>query len=200
MGNRIARRDFLKLAGLGSVGVVLASALPGVVQAHDDDDFFFLQLSDTHWGFEGAPNPDARGTLPKAIRSINSLEQRPDFIMFTGELTHTTARPVERRKRMSEFKSMVSELNVKTVRFMPGEHDASLDNGKAFQEFFGPTHYTSDHKGIHFIVLAPPPPSAPTYILMALPGRAPPPARRSAGIRFARSPRTAHPPACRGAD
>ena len=153
MGNRIARRDFLKLAGLGSVGVVLASALPGVVQAHDDDDFFFLQLSDTHWGFEGAPNPDARGTLPKAIRSINSLEQRPDFIMFTGDLTHTTDSPVERRKRLSEFKSMVSELNVKTVCFMPGEHDASLDNGKAFQEFFGPTHYTFDHKGIHFIVL-----------------------------------------------
>ncbi|HZS68268.1 MAG TPA: metallophosphoesterase [Burkholderiales bacterium] len=153
MGNRIARRDFLKLAGLGSVGVVLASALPGVVQAHDDDDFFFLQLSDTHWGFEGAPNPDARGTLPKAIRSINSLEQRPDFIMFTGDLTHTTDSPVERRKRLSEFKSMVSELNAKTVRFMPGEHDASLDNGKAFQEFFGPTHYTFDHKGIHFIVL-----------------------------------------------
>src|SRR5581483_4695979 len=152
MGNRIARRDFLKLAGLGSVGVVLASALPGVVQAHDDDDFF-LQLSDTHWGFEGAPNPDARGTLPKAIRSINSLEQRPDFIMFTGDLTHTTDSPVERRKRLSEFKSMVSELNAKTVRFMPGEHDASLDNGKAFQEFFGPTHYTFDHKGIHFIVL-----------------------------------------------
>ncbi len=48
---------------------------------------------------------------------------------------------------------MVSELNAKTVRFMPGEHDASLDNGKAFQEFFGPTHYTFDHKGIHFIVL-----------------------------------------------
>jgi hypothetical protein len=153
MGNRIARRDFLKLAGLGSVGVVLASALPGVVQAHDDDDFFFLQLSDTHWGFEGAPNPDARGTLPKAIRSINSLEQRPDFIMFTGDLTHTTDSPVERRKRMSEFKQMVSELNAKTIRFMPGEHDASLDNGKAFQEFFGPTHYTFDHKGIHFIVL-----------------------------------------------
>src|SRR5689334_20055997 len=72
MGNRIARRDFLKLAGLGSVGVVLASALPGVVQAHGDDDFFFLQLSDTHWGFEGAPNPDARGTLPKTIRAINN--------------------------------------------------------------------------------------------------------------------------------
>jgi hypothetical protein len=47
----------------------------------------------------------------------------------------------------------VSGLEVKTLRFMPGEHDASLDNGKAFQEFFGGTHYTFDHKGVHFIVL-----------------------------------------------
>ena len=36
---------------------------------------------------------------------------------------------------------------------MPGEHDASLDNGKAFKEFFGATHYTFDHKGVHFIVV-----------------------------------------------
>jgi hypothetical protein len=47
----------------------------------------------------------------------------------------------------------VSALQVKTVRFMPGEHDASLDDGKAFKEFFGPTHYTFDHKGAHFIAL-----------------------------------------------
>src|SRR5678816_29938 len=54
---------------------------------------------------------------------------------------------------MREFKDIVKDLKVKTVRFMPGEHDASLDNGKAFQEFFGATHYTFDHEGVHFIVL-----------------------------------------------
>ena len=153
MAKRFDRRDFLRLAGIGGVGVVFASALPGVARAHGDDDFFFLQLSDTHWGFEGAPNPDARGTLPKAVRSINALKQRPDFIIFTGDLTHTTDSPVERRKRLSEFRQIVGELGVKELRFMPGEHDASLDNGKAFQEFFGPTHYTFDHKGVHFIVI-----------------------------------------------
>ena len=151
--SKIDRRDFLKLAGLGSIGVVFSSALPGVAHAHDADDFYFLQLSDTHWGFEGPPNPDAKGTLKKAVASVNALEHQPDFIVFTGDLTHTTDNPVERRKRMTEFKQIVSELKVKTVRFMPGEHDASLDNGKAFQEFFGKTHYTFDHKGVHFIAL-----------------------------------------------
>ncbi len=151
MTRMIDRRDFLKLAGLG--GAVFASALPGVSLAAGQDDFFFVQLSDTHWGFQGAPNPDAKGTLKKAVAAVNSLERTPDFIMFTGDLTHTTDNPVERRERLSQFKEIVSELKVKTVRFMPGEHDASLDNGKAFQEFFGPTHYTFDHKGVHFIVL-----------------------------------------------
>ncbi len=153
MANEINRREFLKLASLSGVGVVFASALPGMARAADQDDFYFLQLSDTHWGFEGPPNPDAKGTLKKAIASVNGLEYQPDFVVFTGDLTHTTDNPVERRKRMSEFRDIVSELKVKTVRFMPGEHDASLDNGKAFGEFFGSTRYTFDHKGVHFIVV-----------------------------------------------
>jgi 3',5'-cyclic AMP phosphodiesterase CpdA len=74
-------------------------------------------------------------------------------VIFTGDLTHTTDDPKERRKRMTEFRDIVSALKVKEVRFIPGEHDASLDNGKAFKEFFGPTNYTFDHKGVHFIVL-----------------------------------------------
>ena len=151
MAATIDRRDFLKLAGLG--GVVFASGLPGVTLGAGQDEFYFVQLSDTHWGFEGPPNPDAKGTLKKAVAAVNSLEREPDFIMFTGDLTHTTDNPVERRKRLSEFKEIVKDLKVKTVRFMPGEHDASLDNGKAFQEFFGATHYTFDHKGVHFIVV-----------------------------------------------
>ncbi len=153
---KIDRRDFMKLAGLG--GVVFASGLGRTVFTADGassaaDDFFFVQLSDTHWGFEGPPNPDAMVTLRKAVRAVNSLADQPDFIVFTGDLTHTTDDPNERRKRMAQFRDIVSDLKVKTMLFMPGEHDASLDQGQAFQEFFGKTHYTFDHKGIHFIVL-----------------------------------------------
>jgi 3',5'-cyclic AMP phosphodiesterase CpdA len=87
------------------------------------------------------------------VATVNSLAEQPDFIVFTGDLTHTTDDPKERRKRMAEFRDIVAELKVKQVRFMPGEHDASLDWGEAYQEFFGKTHYTFDHKGVHFIVL-----------------------------------------------
>jgi len=151
------RRQFLQLAGVG--GAVWMSGLSGQAHAADApkatayEDFFFVQLSDTHWGFEGPPNPDARGTLPKAVAAVNALAQKPDFIIFTGDLTHTTDDPKERRQRMTEFRDVVSELKVKPVRFIPGEHDASLDEGKAFKEFFGPTQYTFEHKGVHFIVL-----------------------------------------------
>jgi hypothetical protein len=152
MKHMINRRDFLTLAGLG--GLAYASGLAGCAGVRrPDDDFYFVQLSDAHWGFEGPPNPDARGTLPKAVAAVNSLTPPPDFIVFTGDLTHTTDDPVERRKRMREFQGIIRGLRVRDVHFMPGEHDASLDHGAAFQEFFGRTHYTFDHKGVHFIVL-----------------------------------------------
>jgi hypothetical protein len=150
------RREFLKLAGIG--GVVFVSGLGPLAFAAEKksagNDFFFVQLSDTHWGFDGPKvNPDAKGTLQKAVAAVNGLPKQPDFIVFTGDLTHTTDNPQERRKRMGEFKEIISQLKVKNIRFMPGEHDASLDNGQAFQEFFGKTHYTFNHKGVNFIVL-----------------------------------------------
>ena len=151
----IDRRTFLQLAALGG-GAVFASSLAGAARAAGAgyDDFYFVQLSDAHWGFNGpAVNPDAQGTLPKAIEAVNALAEQPDFVIFTGDLTHTTDNPVERRKRMTEFKQIVSKLEVKDVRFMPGEHDAALDHGKAFGEHFGDTHYTFEHKGVHFIAV-----------------------------------------------
>jgi hypothetical protein len=148
------RRDFLHLAGLGG-GAIFSASLAGCAAGtgRPRSDFYFVQLSDTHWGFQGAANPDARGTLPKAIAAVNALPRQPDFVVFTGDLTHTTDDPAERRRRMAEFKEVVSELKVKTVRFMPGEHDASLDRGAAFREMFGNTWYRFDHQGVHFMTL-----------------------------------------------
>ncbi|HYA15042.1 MAG TPA: metallophosphoesterase, partial [Syntrophales bacterium] len=153
----IDRREFLKLTGIGSVVFVTGLGSLGRLKdasASEYDDFFFVQLSDTHWGFTGpAVNPDFTGTLKKAVAAVNDLKNQPDFIMFTGDLTHVTDDDAVRRKRLSEFRDIISQLKVKNIRFMPGEHDAGLDEGKAFQEFFGKTHYSFDYKGVHFIVL-----------------------------------------------
>jgi hypothetical protein len=155
------RRELMKLVALGGGAVYLSglagcSAMAGSTAMKGGagyDDFYFVQLSDSHWGFSGAPNPDAANTLRQAVAAVNSLKDPPEFVVFTGDLTHTTDDPRERRRRMAQFKEIVSALQVKQVRFMPGEHDASLDRGAAFQEFFGETHYAFDHKGVHFIAI-----------------------------------------------
>jgi 3',5'-cyclic AMP phosphodiesterase CpdA len=154
MTQPIDRREFLKLAGLG--GAVFASGLAGCASmaGGKQEEFYFVQLSDSHWGFKGAAlNPDADGTLQKAVAAVNALPEQPDFIIFTGDLTHTTDDPKERRRRLAEFKDIVSKLNNKNLRFMPGEHDASLDKGEAWKEFFGPSYYSFDHKGVHFAAI-----------------------------------------------
>jgi len=150
-----SRRDVLKLMGVG--GVVFGSGLAGAAakdkKSSVDSDFFFLQLSDTHWGYSGPANPEADVTLKKVVETINGVSARPDFIVFTGDLTHTTDDGAVRRRRMGEFKQIVAQLKTRTLHLMPGEHDASLDAGRAFQESFGATHYTFDHKGVHFVAL-----------------------------------------------
>jgi hypothetical protein len=153
---KIDRRDFLRLLGIGSAVLVLGPRVgAGAAEtAAGKDDFFFVQLSDTHWGFSDPKiNPDFAGTLKKAIAAVNGMKAQPDFVMFTGDITHTTDDPKERRKRMAEARDIISGLKVKNIRFMAGEHDAGLDNGEAFQEYFGKTHYTFDHKGVHFVVV-----------------------------------------------
>jgi 3',5'-cyclic AMP phosphodiesterase CpdA len=152
----VDRREFLKLAGLG--GVVFASGLPGCASfgtTGAPQDFHFLQLSDVHWGYDNASvNPDFKGTLHKAITAVNALDQKPDFVVFTGDLTQTTDDRNLRRARLKEFRDIAASLNVRKVYYFAGEHDAALDRGEAYQEIFGETlRYTFDHKGIHFIVL-----------------------------------------------
>ena len=149
------RRELMKLLGLG--GVVLGSGLPGFSLAASKgkpaEDFMFLQLSDSHWGFSGPPNPEADRTLKEAVQAVNASKEKPDFIVFTGDLTHTTDDDALRRKRMTEFKAIVSELRVPKVYFLPGEHDAALDKGQAYQEHFGVLHQSFVHKGVHFVAL-----------------------------------------------
>ncbi len=161
MAAEFDRRDFLRLAGIG--GLAFASSLgmggcatragSAMAAGKPDEDFYFVQLSDSHWGFEGPPNPDAHGTLPKAIAAVNALAQPPDFVVFTGDLTHLTPDRALRRERLAQFRDEVAKLKVREVRFLPGEHNASLDRGEAYQEFFGPTHYVFDRGGVHFIAL-----------------------------------------------
>jgi hypothetical protein len=156
----IDRREFLQLLSVG--GAVFASGLqggcardakPGGGEGGAADDFFFAQVSDTHWGFKGPPNPEAASTLPQAIERLNALPAQPDFVVFTGDLTHTTDDAAERRKRLAGFAGLAGGLKAPRLLYLPGEHDGSLDASAAFQERFGPTRWSFDHKGVHFVAI-----------------------------------------------
>ena len=132
---KIDRRDFLKLIGVGGAVLVLGprGSSSAAEMKSGQNDFLFVQLSDPHWGFNDPKiNPDFAGTLKKAIAAVNDMKMQPDFVVFTGDITHNTDDPKERRKRMSEARDIISGLKVKNVKFMAGEHDAGLDNGEAF--------------------------------------------------------------------
>lgn len=149
---KLTRRDALRLAAAGG-GIVFASRLmPRAAVAAED--FYFVQLSDTHWGFDDPKaNPDPRHSLDEVVQTVLALPQAPDFVVFTGDLTHMTKDGAVRRQRMAEFKDIIRPLSgIRTV-FLPGEHDAAADRGAAFQENFGVTHQSFDHKGIHFVTL-----------------------------------------------
>ena len=153
--NPLDRRHFLQLAAFG--GAVFSSALPGARAATAADEFYFVQLSDSHWGSRGTQGKPqgqgvARGTLPKAVAAVNALREPPDFVIFTGDLTHTTEDGRERRRRMGEFQQIVSQaaacvgaLHPRRARCRAGP------SGAPISEFFGRPHLPFDHKGVHFI-------------------------------------------------
>jgi len=157
MQSNLDRRAFLQLAGYGGAvfasGLGLGACATGPGSSGANKDFFFVQLSDTHWGYGGPANPDAQGTLPKAIAAVNALPADPDFIVFTGDLTHLTLDGKVRRARLAQFRDQVAALRVRDIRFLPGEHDASADHGEAYREFFGASYYAFDHNGVHFVAL-----------------------------------------------
>jgi 3',5'-cyclic AMP phosphodiesterase CpdA len=129
------------------------AALLGRKNGEAPTPFSFVQLSDTHVGFSGPPNPLGTRAFEKAVEIINGLRERPDLVLFTGDLTHDTERPGEHAERMRLFQQIAGRLKVPLIKSVPGEHDAGLDGGKLYRDAFGETHYSFDHRGVHFIAL-----------------------------------------------
>jgi 3',5'-cyclic AMP phosphodiesterase CpdA len=156
------RRSFLTLAGT-SIGVgALFRALPargdGSRLLRDANGeaprpFSFVQISDTHVGVEGPPNPLGTKAFERAVEVVNALDPQPDLVLFTGDLTHDTEKPGEHAARMKRFREIAGGLRVKNVRCVPGEHDAGLDGGVLYRSVFGESHGSFDHKGVHFVAL-----------------------------------------------
>ena len=160
------RRRFFKISAVGlGAGALYQFAAPALGKAGEaarrlgrmngetPGSFSFVQFSDTHVGFNGAPNPEGTRAFERAVEMVNALEAKPELVLFTGDLTHDSEKPGEHADRMRLFKKIASGLAVSKVHCVPGEHDAALDGGVLFRDAFGPTSYSFDHRGVHFIGL-----------------------------------------------
>jgi 3',5'-cyclic AMP phosphodiesterase CpdA len=112
----------------------------------------FVQISDSHIGFDKAANPDVTATLREAIAKINAANEPPAFLLHTGDLTHLS-KPAE----FDTLQQVLTEVKA-PVFYVPGEHDVLQDDGKSYLERFGKNTkgagwHSFDHSGVHFIGL-----------------------------------------------
>src|SRR6202521_4412713 len=168
MENRLDRRSFLRIAGTSlSIGALYSAFAPlahgagsevitrtlAELNGEAPAPFSFIQLSDTHVGFNGPPDPLGTKAFENAVATINGLKKRPDLVIITGDLTHDADSPDEHAKRYKLFKEIAGRIKGAKVKVVPGENDAALDGGDMFSEFMGLTHYSFDYRGVHFVAL-----------------------------------------------
>jgi Icc protein len=159
----VDRRGFLKCMAWAGTGLVwtMSGGIPSSrafakghgKNAAKNGDFSFVQISDSHIGFNKPANPDVTATLQTAINKINAMPQKPDFIIHTGDLSQLS--------KPSEFDTLDQVLkgaSAKQVYYVPGEHDMLSDNGEQFLQRYGKGTkgtgwYSFDQKGVHFVGL-----------------------------------------------
>jgi 3',5'-cyclic AMP phosphodiesterase CpdA len=160
-GQGLGRREVLECmvwAGSGvlwtvSGGVPHSVGLIGDALAAEPTGFTFLQMSDSHIGFDKAANPDALGTLREAIAIVKAMPVKPSFIIHTGDITH-----LSKPAQFDNADKVFSETGVQ-IHYVPGEHDIiDEENGKAYLERYGKGTkgagwYSFDDHGVHFIGL-----------------------------------------------
>ena len=156
------RRGFLKCmawAGTGALFTVsggLASSISldqAMAAPMKAKGFTFLQISDSHVGFNKPANPDAAATYKEAVSKIIAMPAKPDFIIHTGDITQ-----LSKDQEFDDAEQIIKQTGL-TVFHVPGEHDM-LDEGagKAYLDRFGKGTkgagwYSFDHKGVHFVAL-----------------------------------------------
>lgn len=157
----VNRRGFLKCmawAGTGALcvlqgGVLKSFSLSDASHQHVKGDLSFVQISDSHMGFDKPANSDVVATLQAAIAKINALPAAPEFMLHTGDITH-----LSKPAQFDQVQQLLQSARPKGVFFVPGEHDVLEDDGQQYRERFGKNTkgagwYSFDKKGVHFIGL-----------------------------------------------
>jgi Icc protein len=158
------RRGFLKCmawAGTGAMWTLRGGVLEAMpieqtarhaMRMKGGDGLRFVQISDSHIGFNKDANNDVVGTLRTAVAKIKAAPEPPSFVLHTGDLTH-----LSRPEEFDTLQQVLSELSL-PVFYVPGEHDVLNDDGKSYLARFGKDTrgagwYSFDQGGAHFIGL-----------------------------------------------
>jgi 3',5'-cyclic AMP phosphodiesterase CpdA len=160
-----SRRDALKCLAFGGAGTLFALAggvltpLDVAVAAADPKQAaslgkpLFVQISDTHIGFNKEANPDVIATLNHAIDEVNGLPEQPALIIHTGDITHLS-KPAE----FDLAQQLFARLRATEMHTVPGEHDTTDATQTEYFNRFGKVsanrgYYSFDHAGVHFVAL-----------------------------------------------
>src|SRR5438045_5442505 len=160
----IDRRGFLKCmawAGTGAFcvmkgGVLNSYSLGRISEIGTSDmtgELSFVQISDSHMGFNKPANPDVAGTLKAAVDKINALSRAPEFMLHTGDISH-----LSKPEEFDTVDQILKSATPEDVFYVPGEHDVLNDDGKQFLERYGKGTQGAgwrsfDKNGVHFIGL-----------------------------------------------
>jgi 3',5'-cyclic AMP phosphodiesterase CpdA len=156
----VSRRKILECMTWAGTGVLwtIAEGRPrslgivGETMAAEPCGLTFLQISDSHVGFDKPANPNALGTLEEAVNKIKALAVKPSFIIHTGDITHLS-KPSE----FDDADRIISQARL-DVHYVPGEHDVLDENVKLYRDRYGrgtegTGWYSFDANGVHFIGL-----------------------------------------------
>lgn len=154
------RRKVLECMTWAGTGVLwtIAGGVPtslGIVDealAAEQKGFTFLQISDSHMGFDKPANPNAKGTLEEAIERVKALPARPAFMIHTGDISH-----LSKASEFDDADRIISQARL-DVHYVPGEHDFLDPEQKLYRERYGRGSkgagwYSFDANGVHFIGL-----------------------------------------------
>ncbi len=160
-----SRRNALKCMAYGGAGTLFVLA-GGVFSPVDlalaaDDKLgtarlgkpLFVQISDTHIGFNKEANPDVNGTLTQTIDLVNGMAEQPALIIHSGDITHLS-KPAE----FDLAQQLLSRLRTTELHTVPGEHDTTDPTVTEYFNRFGKAsdnkgYYSFDHAGVHFVAL-----------------------------------------------
>ena len=159
----IDRRGFLECmawTGTGALclfsgGVLKSYALsdPRARQEMKKSDLSFVQISDSHIGFNKSANPDVSATLQSAVDKVNALPDNPQFVLHTGDITQ-----LSKPEEFDTAAEILKSLKSRQIFFVPGEHDVLDGTGKLYRDRHGMNStgdgwYSTDVKGAHFLGL-----------------------------------------------